>query len=443
MKKLRPIALILILILLLGMAPSAAFADNAPELRSARSVLVGDAESGRILYSVGAFDRTEPASITKVMTLLLAVEAIERGEVSLEDTVEASENCWSGLDDTSSSCKIYSGEKMSLNDLLYCAALNSANEACNIIAEYLCGSIEDFVKKMNDRAGELGCTGTHFVNPHGMPASEHYTTARDLFVIACEAKKHELFRTLCSTAQYTTAATNASGERNLNSSNALINEKAPYGDHYLYEGADGIKTGHTDAAGYCLLSSAERDGVRLIAVVMGAEGDGVKGEYFDSFEDTISVLDWAFDFFGYRSLAAKGESAGTQKVTVDGRNGTLKLKTMSDCSALLPRELELSTLKREITLTEGAESCPEGKELGTLSFYLEDGTLIASVPLTADGPVELEPLPTPTPPPGLSQTRLNAIYVVCGILLVIAAAVIATLSAKRKKSGNRKAGGRP
>ena len=256
MKKLRYTAAVMCLSLLLGVIAPRALAAEAPELSSAKSALIGDMSSGRILYSAGAYTRSEPASITKMMTLLLAAEAAEAGEVSLEDMVTASKNCRFDLTDDSSTAHINAGETMSLKDLMYCAALVSANEACNIIAEHVSGSVEKFIERMNSRAEELGCSGTHFANTHGLPDKDQYTTARDLFVIACEAMRHPVFAEVVGTASYTVPATNIKDERRLSSSNALINKNSVYTDQYLYEGAVGIKTGHTDAAGYCLVGGA-------------------------------------------------------------------------------------------------------------------------------------------------------------------------------------------
>ena len=145
MRRLRALSLVLIISLVLSAFAPGAFALEPPGINSARSVLVGEAENGRLLFAENAYTRSEPASLTKIMTLLLAVEAVERGEVSLSDKVTASLNCNLDLTDDSSTARIYAGETMPLEELLYCAALASANEACNIIAEHICGSVPKFV----------------------------------------------------------------------------------------------------------------------------------------------------------------------------------------------------------------------------------------------------------------------------------------------------------
>ena len=245
MRRIRFLSAVIAVILLLSAAAPCAFALEAPEVSSARSYITGDAQTGRVLCDANAYTRSEPASLTKIMTVLLAVEAIEREEASLDDMVAVNASSHFDLTDDGTTAHINRGEVISLKDLLYCAMLVSANEACNIIAEHISGSVSEFVALMNARAEELGCSGTHFANTHGLPSKEHYTTARDLFIIAREAMSHELFAELCGTAKYTTARTNDAAPRELENSNALINEDSAYGSKYLYEGAKAYEDYHT------------------------------------------------------------------------------------------------------------------------------------------------------------------------------------------------------
>ena len=221
-----------------------------PTLNS-KSILLLDRDSGKVLYSRNPDKKMEPASLTKIVTCLIAVEAIEAGTISEDEKVEASKHCMDGLDEESSSTGIVPGERLTMKDLLYCALLGSAGEACNIIAESLAGNISDFVEAMNERVLDLGCTGTHFVNTHGMPANDHYSTASDMMLISAEAMSHPLFAEICNTVSYTVPSTNKSDERIVYNSNALICSQGIYGGNFLYSYAAGIKTGHTAAAGYC------------------------------------------------------------------------------------------------------------------------------------------------------------------------------------------------
>lgn len=434
MRKYRFLSALIAVILLLVSAAPCSYALEAPSVSSARSFIIGDAESGRVLLDANAYTRSEPASLTKIMTVLLAVEAIERGDAALDDMVTASESSHFDLTDDGSTAHINSGERISLKDLLYCAMLVSANEACNIIAEHISGSAEKFVGLMNARAQELGCSGTHFANTHGLPSKEHYTTARDLFLIAREALSHQLFAEICGTAEYTVGSTNYHGARELENSNALINEDSVYGKKYLYEGAEGIKTGHTEAAGYCLASAAERNGLELICIVLGASGGkNDSGEKcYDSFEDTAALLDWGFENFSYRSIVEEGYIAGT----VEYRGEKLQLACTEPLRALAPNDFGAETLKKDIRIDEAklTGEIKAGDELGTVSFTDEDGNDYGTVRLAAADSAQ-----SPEAEEGRNGlTREQIILVVICVLILLAAGVIVTVSLVRGAGRNKR-----
>lgn len=436
MKKLRITALALCLsIALCAVSPCALAEDEgSPKLSSAQSALIGDMASGRILYNVDAYSRRSPASLTKIMTLLLAVEAVEAGTVSLDDMVTASSECKTGLGNDSSTAYIDRGETMSMKDLLYCAALASANEACNIIAEHVAGSISAFVERMNARAAGLGCSGTHFVNTHGMPDSEHYTTAHDLFLIAREGMRHALFAQLVGTREYKTSATNDSEPRSLESSNALINSDSPYSDKYFYTGAVGIKTGYTETAGYCLVSAVQRENATVITVVLGAD-DG-SGSY-DNFADSIALLDWCFENYSYRSIVEKGFAAASQPLSVDGKSGRVTLVCAQGINALAANTLDVSALEKTVTLNaETLDAVPaEGTELGTVSFSdPADGTIYGMVALVAAGDAQFdEPEPQQTSPQELRQEQKLATVIVCALAVFLLLVFILLLVRRNRR----------
>ena len=436
MKKLRITALALCLsIALCAVSPCALAEDEgSPKLSSAQSALIGDMASGRILYNVDAYSRRSPASLTKIMTLLLAVEAVEAGTVSLDDMVTASSECKTGLGNDSSTAYIDRGETMSMKDLLYCAALASANEACNIIAEHVAGSISAFVERMNARAAGLGCSGTHFVNTHGMPDSEHYTTAHDLFLIAREGMRHALFAQLVGTREYKTSATNDSEPRSLESSNALINSDSPYSDKYFYTGAVGIKTGYTETAGYCLVSAVQRKNATVITVVLGA--DGGSGSY-DNFADSIALLDWCFENYSYRSIVEKGFAAASQPLSVDGKSGRVTLVCTQGINALAANTLDVSALEKTVTLNaETLDAVPaEGTELGTVSFSdPADGTIYGTVALVAAGDAQFdEPEPQQTSPQELRQEQKLATVIVCALTVFLLLVFILLLVRRNRR----------
>ena len=441
MKNLRFVSVLLAVVLILSLAVPMALAAPAPELNSARCAVIGDVKTGTILYEYNADEKAEPASITKMMTLLLAAEAVEQGEISLDDKVTAGEDCRFDLTDDSSNSQIFPGERMRFEELLYCAALASANEACNIIASAVGGSIRDFVGRMNEKAAELGCEHTHFANTHGLPDPEHYTTAHDLFLIACEGMRHELFRTLVGTAEHTVPATNNSGERLLNNSNALLTDESPYGDEYAYDGAVGIKTGHTNAAGFCLASAAERDGLLLAAVVLGCEGDMKMGEFFDNFSDSAALLDWAFASFRLVCPVSEGEALGNTSVAYKTRHGNMSLFAEGSAELLIPADTELH---EELTLYAEGQVAPKGRVVGELAFCGDDGTVYGRTRVLS-GEIEFEtPAPEPTPTPAPTQEGLPALWesldeeqrlvlgIALAVLLIVIVCIAAALIRRRK-----------
>ncbi|MGM9591195.1 MAG: D-alanyl-D-alanine carboxypeptidase family protein [Oscillospiraceae bacterium] len=229
--------------------------DDAIDI-SAPSAILTEKVTGEVIYEKNSHERIPPASVTKVMTLLLIIEAIDRGDISLEDTVIASARAAS----FGGSCVfLEEGEKMSVHEMLKCIAVVSANDCAVAMAEHLCGSEQAFVQKMNERAAQLGLKDTHFCNCTGLfEDPEHYSSAYDIAVMSRELIKHELIK------DYTTIwmDTIRNGEFGLSNTNKLV---------YYYEGCTGLKTGFTDEAMYCLSATAERDGVEFIAVIMHGE----------------------------------------------------------------------------------------------------------------------------------------------------------------------------
>ena len=214
----------------------------------AKSALLIDMDTEQVLYEQAADEQRYPASITKIMTALLTLEAVGRGELDLNDVITMDDAALADLTPDSSTAGLQAGEEITVRNLLYCLLLASANEAANALAIAVAGDIPAFVEQMNQRAQELGMSGTHFVNPHGLHSDDHYTTARDIFKMAKQAMTHATFREIVSTGTYTVPATNLSGERTLYNTNALLTSARHPG--YTYSGTIGIKTGSTGQACY-------------------------------------------------------------------------------------------------------------------------------------------------------------------------------------------------
>ena len=392
MKKIRVTALILIFCTVLCIYAPAASALDEPSV-VAHSVVLADLKSDHIIYSKNMDEKVAPASLTKIMTILITIEALEAGECSLSDVITAQDDCRIGMESDSSTSDIYPGEQMRLEDLMYCAMLQSANESCNIIGTFLSGSISAFVQRMNDRAAALGCRNTHFANTNGLTDPDHYSTAYDFSLITRAAIGHELFMTICNTRSYTVPPTNKTAEaRVLDSTNALICSDSMYGSGYLYEGASGVKTGYTRAAGYCLISTATRNDVGIICIVMGSTGVlNSDREDYGHFVDTIALYDRAFANYSYRTVLTTSD--GIKKATIDlaAGDGTVILRPQSDVSLLLPKDYDDTSMTvTNIKLNEEELVAPiaSGTVLGTADIYV-NGEYYETINLITNMSVEI------------------------------------------------------
>lgn len=378
MKFRRILSVFLLSVLMsLLLIPSAAALE--PIEVNARAAVLVDTSDGTILYGKNEHQKMYPASITKVMTALLALEAVERGELRMDQVITASETAFFDMIADGSTAGIKAGEQMPLKDLLYCMMLVSANEACNIVAEAVDGSVSAFVERMNARARELGCQNTHFVNTHGLHNGDHYTTAWDIYLIAREALKNENFMTICNTLAYDVPATNMSASRELHTSNSLISNWRILG--YLYPGAEGIKTGTTDQAGHCLVSSAVRAGRRLVCVVLGCEG---RGTDIKTYTDSAALYDYGFDNFSTKTILSDDELIAEVPVELSKETNYVVVHPAADAETILPNDVDPATLERTVTFTNDVAYAPiaKGDVMGQITLTYE-GRVCATVPLLA------------------------------------------------------------
>ncbi len=371
------ILLLALALSLLFAAPVLALSD--PEV-SAPRVVLADPDSGEIFYCRNETERAAPASLTKIMTALLAVEAIERGEAALSDNVMASANITYDLLSDGSTAGITAGEVLTLENLLQCALVASANEACNIIAEHISGSIPAFIDRMNARASELGCVDTHFANTHGLPNDEHYTTAWDMFLISRAAVSHDIIARICSMTEISVPATEVSAPRSYRNTNALLGDNDWY-NGYFYEGANGVKTGHTQAAGYCLVATAHREDISLLSVVMGAQAFNRDDGTLDvgSFADTVKLFDWVFDNYSWRDVLRSTEVVADLPVAM-GATDMVSVRPQSSVKVLLPNDYNLSAFDRAIVYTH--EVAGE-----TLTAPISSGDVLGEITVSRDGRV--------------------------------------------------------
>ena len=384
----RLAALLLSMAAVLGLFIPAASAAPAPEV-SAGAALLMDAANDELLYEKNAHKKMYPASLTKVMTALLVLEAVEAGQLSTEQTVTASSTFSAGLSIYGSSQNIKAGEQMSLLDLLYCLLVASANESANILAETVAGDVDTFVARMNERAAQLGCENTHFANAHGLHDDNHYTTAHDIYLIARAAMENKTFRTIVSSKRHEIAPTNLSDKRLFYSTNALLVTWF-YRESYLYDKAIGIKTGTTDEGGYCLLSAAEDEGRYLICVVLNAAMVEKPDKSMDrrQFSESRALLQWGFSNFRRQQIVDTDTPLAQVAVTLSDTDHVL-VRPASKLERTLPKDLDLSAVKQTVHLNSDSVAAPveEGQVLGTLTLSHGDQTL-GQVDLVAVSAVE-------------------------------------------------------
>ena len=336
--------------------PSYALAEEL-ELESA-SVVLMEATSGKILYDKEMDEQRIPASVTKLMTLLVANEAIEQGRGHLDDVVVASEHAASL---GGSQIYLEPGEEMTLQDLLVAIAVGSANDACVAVAEHLYGSEEAFVAEMNRRAESLGMVNTHFCNPYGLPVEGHHTSAHDLALLGQEALSNENVMKLTSIKHYTLRGS-TSKPFELHNTNKLL---------WWYPGADGFKTGWVGPnSGYCLAATAQKDDMRLIAVVLGAQ------ERYGNFRDAMKLFNYGFANYGYTPLFSK--QAALQTLPVEkGQAASVSVGLLEDAGLVRAKQdqTELTTqYQLPSALTAPLQT---GQIIGTVEV-LEGEEVIAS-----------------------------------------------------------------
>lgn len=348
------------LVLAWAMTAGAQAAELAVE---SKSCLLMEKTTGQVLYAVNEHEPLEPASVTKVMTILLTMEAIDSGSLSYGDLVTASAYaCSMG----GSQIWLKENEQLTVEDMLKAVCVVSANDASVALAEHLAGSAEAFVEQMNQRAAELGMADTHFVNPTGLPAKGHVTSAHDIALMS-----RELILNHPDIRRFTTIWTDSlrGGAFGLSNTNKLIR---------FYPGATGLKTGSTDAALYCLSATAERDGMELISVVMGAPTSTQR------FEGAKVLLNYGFAAYGLAQAQPPQPLAPIPVILGDQAAVTPRLA--EDPTILAPKE-KLAAMEVEVQMAESLSAPVDaGAEVGRMTVT-SNGETLASIPLTADAAV--------------------------------------------------------
>ena len=356
-------AFIIALLWVLTAIPSVSAAEQDEQLDISAPSAILMHPSGKVLYEKDSAQRMAPASVTKIMTLLLTMEAIDSGHIAYDDIVTASAHAASM---TGSGIWLEEGEQFTVDEMIKCVAVASANDCSVALAEYIAGSEPAFVAMMNERALELGMYNTNFVNCCGLEAEGHYTTTADVAIMSCELIKHEKI------FDYTTIwmDTIRDGEFGLTNTNKLIK---------TYDGMKGLKTGYTSQAKYCLSAVAEREGMELIAVVLGGETSESRNK------DISAMLNYGFAVYSQVEISP---DKPLMPVTVElGEKNSVAVKLLYEDPTVIEKK-DIPLLEKNLEIAESVKApVKKGDEIGTFSVNV-DGKLFLKVPVVAAEDVE-------------------------------------------------------
>jgi serine-type D-Ala-D-Ala carboxypeptidase (penicillin-binding protein 5/6) len=372
MKMKQFFTIMLLSIFLFSFLSGSAFAEEKASktelVNDVASAILIERDTGTIMYEKNSQQKLPPASMTKVMTMLLIMEAIDEGRLSMDEKVRASEYAASM---GGSQIFLEPGEEMTTRELLKGIAIGSGNDASVAMAERIGGSEEAFVEMMNNKAKELGLKDTKFQNTTGLPADDHYSTAHDMAVMAKELLKYEAITEF--TGQYEAyLRENTDNKFWLVNTNKLVR---------FYPGVDGLKTGFTREAMYCLTATAEKDGMRVIAVVFGAPTSKARNA------QVTKLLDYAFSQYQTHPMYERGHSLG-KAVISKGEKKSINAVTSEPISLLTKKGESIEKVKKEITLKKNLKApVHKGDQVGTIKL-IKDGKVLSQSPLVANQDVK-------------------------------------------------------
>ena len=343
--------------------------EGTPFAITSPSAVLSEASTGRVIFEKDAHERRPVASVTKVMTILLTLEAIDAGSAGLDDRVTVSEHAM-GMG--GSQAFLEAGGSYRLRDLLKSVIVASANDAAVALAEYLCGTEEAFVKRMNERAAELGLSNTQFVNCTGLPAKGHYMSAADVAKLSAQLDKHPVYYEF-STIWMDELSHRGGRRTQLTNTNRLIR---------FYPGCDGYKTGSTNEARYCISATAKKNGLRLIAVVLGADAGQTR------FDEARAMLEYGFSAYQLFEPVKAGDALGLSVPVRMGGSDSVSAVSGGDCALLLRKGGE-KQVSIEAALPESVSApVKAGDVIGEIRVRQGD-TVVKTLPAVAGESVEL------------------------------------------------------
>ena len=371
-KKILLIFFIFIITYILSTFSTTSFAETSDITTYSSTCLLMEASTGKIIYEKNAYEKTYPASTTKIMTAILALENCQ-----LTDTATVSHDAIFTVPVGYSHANLVEGEVVTIDQLLHVLLIPSANDAANVLAEHIAGSVDSFATMMNTKAAEIGCLNTHFVNANGIHSKDHYSTAYDLALMGRYAMQNETFREIVSTTRYTLPATNRYTEVNrfFNTTNELLKvDNRDRVDNYYYQYATGIKTGYTDAAGDCIVASAKKDDIEYIIVILGADKteNGLSARYLDC----KNLFNYAFE--NYTTKVINEENEVLKQVTISkasNRTKNLDVIVKDKITVLLKNGTNINTITPTIEYTSDL-TAPISKNtvIGTITYNIDGNT---------------------------------------------------------------------
>lgn len=353
-------------LLVLFLCPFSVFAIDLAS--NAKSAIIIEPTTGKIIFEKNSNERLEPASMTKIMTLLLTFEAIDNGRVSLDDMVNISKRA---EDMGGSQMFLEAGSNIRLEEIIKGVSIASANDGAIALAEFIGGSVENFVDMMNKKVEDLGLSNTHFANPHGLHADNHYSSAYDMAIMASNLISHE--KVLNYTSIYEDYFNKPDGSRTwLVNTNKLVR---------FLEGVDGLKTGYTSEAGYCLTATAKKGNVRYITVVMGEPSSDIRSS------ETANMLNYAFNSFKLNTILDKSQELGS--IYIDkSKQKTAKIVVKNPVTELISKEKDIPNYTYNLKVEKITVPIKAGTKVGTVEILDNEGLIVREEDVTISYDIE-------------------------------------------------------
>ena len=335
---------------------------------NAKSAIIMEPTTGKVIFEKNSNERLEQASMTKIMTLLLTFEAIDNGKISLDDMVTISKRA---ADMGGSQMFLEAGSNIRLEEIIKGVSIASANDGAIALAEYIGGSVENFVDMMNKKAEDLGLSNTHFINPHGLHADNHYSSAYDMAIMASNLINHE--KILNYTSIYEDYFNKPDGSRTwLVNTNKLVR---------FFKGVDGLKTGYTKEAGYCLTATAKKNNVRYITVVMGEPSSDIRSS------ETTNMLNYAFNSFKLNTILDKNQELGN--IYIDkSKQKTAKIVVKNPVTELISKEKEAPSYTYNLKVGKLTAPLKAGTKVGTVEILDNEGLIVREEDVTISYDIE-------------------------------------------------------